>query len=503
MTRGNQTPGRGRQRRLGLRARLGRVLVLLCAGMLTLTGCDFSVYSLPLPGGADLGDDPFSVTVEFRDVLDLVPQSAVKVNDVTVGKVDKVDLVGYHAEVTLLLRDSVKLPDDAVAEIRQTSLLGEKFVSLAPPPDGSGSGRMLSDGDLIGLDHSGRNPEVEEVLGALSLLLNGGGVAQLKTISTELNKAMEGREGNVRSVLDRLDEFMGQLDTNKDSIVRALESVNRLAASLREQKDTIAVALDELPGAIASVNRQRDDLVKMLQALSELSSVGTQVIRASKASTIDSLEALAPTLTKLAEAGDDLPKSLQVFLTYPFVDAVVGRDPAQARNLHMGDYTNLSVQLDLDLRGQGPTVPGPPLPGDVCDLDPTDTLCNPGNVLTPVQECLRSGDLSSRACQRLTTEQLRRLRAACQEDKYADNPICRVVNPLPDLGALEDLLNGDLGGPGGGGDGGSDGDSGGCTLIVLCRAVAGVGRQQPDAAGAPAAYDTDLGALLVWGMVER
>ena len=54
--------------------------------MLTLTACDFSVYDLPLPGGADVGDDSYAVKVQFNDVLDLVPQSAVKVDDVTVGR---------------------------------------------------------------------------------------------------------------------------------------------------------------------------------------------------------------------------------------------------------------------------------------------------------------------------------------------------------------------------------------------------------------------------------
>jgi phospholipid/cholesterol/gamma-HCH transport system substrate-binding protein len=312
-----------------LRVRVARALVLVCVGALTLTGCDFSVYSLPLPGGADLGDHPYSVTVQFRDVLDLVPQSAVKVDDVTVGRVDKISLDGYTAEVKVLLKDSVKLPDNAVADIRQTSLLGEKFVSLSPPPGGASPNR-LSDGDIITLDRSGRNPEVEEVLGALSLLLNGGGVAQLKTISDELSKAMDGRESDVRSVLDQLDTFMKQLDTHKDEIVQAIESLNRLAISLNKQKGSIELALDELPRAVASINRQRDDLVRMLKALSRISSVGTRVIGQSKQATIDSLRALAPTLTKLSEAGDALPKSLQVFLTYPFVDAVVGKNPAQA-----------------------------------------------------------------------------------------------------------------------------------------------------------------------------
>ena len=69
-----------------------------------------------------------TVKVMFRDVLDLVPQSTVKVDDVTVGKVKKVDLKGYVAEVTLEIPGDVKLPDNARAEIRQTSLLGEKFV---------------------------------------------------------------------------------------------------------------------------------------------------------------------------------------------------------------------------------------------------------------------------------------------------------------------------------------------------------------------------------------
>ena len=37
------------------------------------------------------------MTAQFRDVLDLVPDSTVKVNDVTVGKITDVQLQGYTA----------------------------------------------------------------------------------------------------------------------------------------------------------------------------------------------------------------------------------------------------------------------------------------------------------------------------------------------------------------------------------------------------------------------
>jgi phospholipid/cholesterol/gamma-HCH transport system substrate-binding protein len=339
-----------------------RLAALAAASCLLLTGCDFSVYSLPLPGGADVGDNPYEITVEFRDVLDLVPQSAVKVDDVSVGRVEDVELDGYAAKVTLLLNRSVKLPGNAIAEIRQTSLLGEKFVSLSPPPNPSSD--TLGDGDTIGLDRSGRNTEVEEVLGALSLILNGGGVGQLKTITVELNKALDGHEDTARSVLSRLNETMGQLDGGKTKILDAIDRVNSLAVELNKHTGDLDLALKELPSAIQSLDGQRDDLVKMLRALANLSSVGTRVIQASKQGTIESLNSLAPVLSALAKSGDDLANSLQIVLTFPFMDAIVGKNPQQARDLHMGDYTNLNATLDLNLEtilgGQIPGLPGGP-----------------------------------------------------------------------------------------------------------------------------------------------
>lgn len=341
-----------------------------------VSGC--SVYDAPLPGGADPGKDPMEVTVKFRDVLDLVPQSNVKLDDVTIGKVSRIRLDGYTARVTIKIPKDIDLPDNVRADIRQTSLLGEKFISLSKPDQPRG---RLQSKDTIGLAQTGRNPEVEEVLGALSALLNGGGVAQLKTIAHELNIAFDGREGDVRSLIRELGSFMGQLDSNKGAIVTALENVNRLALELRRHDPTIKATLDKIPAALVSLDRQRDDLTRLLAALDRLSSVGVDVIQASKAGTISSLKSLSPILNELAKAGSDLPNSLQLFLTFPFPDATVGLNPQKARNLQMGDFVNLSARLNLDL-GNLPGLPG--LPTGVenlnallasCQDTPLDPLC--------------------------------------------------------------------------------------------------------------------------------
>lgn len=115
----------------------GRAAALWTAvGSVVLTGCEFNgLYDVGLPGGAADNGNAYRVNVEFRDVLDLVPQSAVKVNNVTVGSVEKVELVDWHALVRLRVDGTVKLPGNAMAELRQTSMLGEKYVALSAPAE--------------------------------------------------------------------------------------------------------------------------------------------------------------------------------------------------------------------------------------------------------------------------------------------------------------------------------------------------------------------------------
>ena len=230
-------------------------------------------------------------------------------------------------------------------------------------------------------------------------------MAQLKTITQELNLALEGREESARSVLRQLRIFMGQLDENKADIVAAIESLNRLAIAAEKQLPTIDAALDELPSALESIDRQRDDLVEMLASLDDLSSVAVDVIRRSKDATITSLQRLDPVLSQLAASGDNFTNAFHVFLTYPFADQVVGRDPQVARNLHMGDYTNLSITLDVDLSAMPTTLPTE-LPTEACiplsqlpqdgPLPDSSRLCQ--DALDAINDCLaglRRGDATA------------------------------------------------------------------------------------------------------------
>ena len=417
-----------RRRWIGLAA----VFAVLGSGL--TSGCEFEgAYDLPLPGSPVDADHSYEVTAEFADILNIVPRSPVMVDDVTVGEVVEVDRVGWHAQVTLRIRDDVVLPDNAIADIRQVSLLGEKYVALEPPSDGA-SDERLGEGDTLTLEATGRNPEVEEVLGALSFLLSGGGVAQLGTIVEEMNNVMGGRTERMRHLLGSLESVVGTLDAQKDDIISALESLNSLTATLNRERETIQGALDVAGPAIAVLGNQHDELVAMLRSLDRLGIVGTRVITASKDDLIASLRHLEPVVKRLREAGDKLAPGLNLLVSFPF--------PQEASEIVLGDYANTSIKADINLANFFSPGEGGQLP-DLPDVPGVPGL--PPDLLNKVLDCITSGNLGSKKCAKVLANLnlLAKLVEVCERPKYKSRPVCVALAALqageielPDLPGL-------------------------------------------------------------------
>jgi phospholipid/cholesterol/gamma-HCH transport system substrate-binding protein len=347
---------------------LRRMTALAAGCCLVLTGCsgEFKgVYDLPLPGGADVGDHPYHVTVQFADVLDLVPQAAVKVGDVPVGRVQTIRLGadGWTAEAVVEVNGDVVLPADAVARLRQSSLLGEKFVELSAP-DGTAPQQTarLADQAVIPVSRTNRNPEFEEVFGALSLLLNGGGIGQLQTINRELSKVMTGNETQIRSFLSGVNTLATDLDAHRQDITAALEGVNQLATTLADRDAQVSGALTDLTPGLRTLTDQRTQLVAMLQSLDDLSGVATDVIHRSKDDLVADLTALAPILHRLADAGAALPKSLEILPSFPYTDAVLPAIKGDYLNVYASVIPAPGVPLPPPGEGVPPGLPTLPLP---------------------------------------------------------------------------------------------------------------------------------------------
>jgi phospholipid/cholesterol/gamma-HCH transport system substrate-binding protein len=314
-------------------------ILLLLAGT---TGCQWrGLNSLPLPGTAGGGPGSFTIQAQLPNVTNLQPNSRVRVGDVTVGNVTKVEMQGWHALLTMTLDSDVELPANATVKIGQTSLFGSLHIELAPPVDEPPNGK-LHDGSLIPLSAASTYPSTEQTLAAISMVLNGGGVGQIQDITEALSTAFDGRADDLRSLINQLDEYVGHLDDQKNDILAAAESLNNLVGQIAAQKPVVDKALETIPDALKVLSDQRQTIADAVQKLGQFSALAADSITQTKDALVQELRDIAPVLKSLADAGPALTRALDVLPTYPFPKSTLTK-------WNRGDYANLTAVIDLTL----------------------------------------------------------------------------------------------------------------------------------------------------------
>ena len=308
-----------------------------------LTACSgwTGLNSLPLPGTEGHGPDAFTIQVQMPDVDNIEQNSRVRVGDVTVGNVTKIERQDWHALVTMNLNGNVDLPANARATIGQTSLLGSLHIELAPPVDVEPEGR-LQQGSLIPLSSSGAYPTTEQTLAAVSLLLNGGGVGRIQDITTAFATAFDGREADLRSLIEQLDLFIAYNNDQKEDIIAATESLNSLVGQFADQKPVVDQALETIPDALDVLKEQRTALADALTKFGQFSALTADTVNQTKESLVQELRDLGPVLKSLADAGPSMTRALSFYPTFPWPKETLD-------NWMRGDYGNLSLVFDLTL----------------------------------------------------------------------------------------------------------------------------------------------------------
>lgn len=325
-----------------LRWRVGAVMLAVFA----LSGCgllrDFQgANTFSLPGTEGGGRGSFVVRAEMPDVQNLQRNSRVRVNDVTIGSVTDIELVGWHALVTMRLNDGTDLPANATAKLGQTSLLGSVHVELAPPTDVPPEAK-LKDGSLIPLSSSATYPSTEKTLSAVSLLLNGGGLGQIQDITAALSTAFSGREQDLRQLIEQLDKFVGYLDDQKDDLIAATDSFNKLVKQFADQKPVVDRALQTIPRALTVLKDERQNLADAVDHVGKFGALAADSVNQTKENLVKELNEIGPVLQSLADAGPSLTHSLDYFASFPWPKSTLSK-------WIRGDYANLSGVIDLTL----------------------------------------------------------------------------------------------------------------------------------------------------------
>jgi phospholipid/cholesterol/gamma-HCH transport system substrate-binding protein len=330
----------------------------------SLSGCGWrGLNTVRLPDTEGGGSGAFEMQAQMPDVSNLQPNTAVEVNNVAVGTVTKIERQGWHALVTMRMNGDVDMPANSTITLAQTSLLATLHLELDAPPSGVAARGKLVAGSVIPLESAGAYPDTEQTLSMLSMVLNGGGIGEVQDITQAFSTAFSGRSQDLRGLVEQLDRLTFYLDDQKDDIIAAADSLNRLVAKFSAQDPVLDKALQTIPNALQVLSDQRDNLTEAVDQFGKLSALAADSVDRTKSSVAQEVKATGQVLESLANAGPALTRSLDVLSTYPWIKSTLG-------NWFRGDYANLTAVFDLTLaRLDTGLLTGTRWEGDLTELE--------------------------------------------------------------------------------------------------------------------------------------
>ncbi|MBI2518655.1 MAG: MCE family protein [Opitutae bacterium] len=194
-----------------------------------------------LNGGQVFRKRGYTVVAPFANLKGLKTGDEVQMAGVKIGSVATTRLAHGHVEAVLNIEPDVRVPNDAIASVETSSLLGSQHLAVSFGQ----SAVMLKDGDIIQTKNTVDMNEVIAQLGSLG--------AKLEGVADNIGKALGGENGS-GSLFNKLDKLVTD---NGPKLTDTISNLQDITAKIKNGDGTFGKLVndpklhDEL---LASVN---------------------------------------------------------------------------------------------------------------------------------------------------------------------------------------------------------------------------------------------------------
>ncbi|NNH75078.1 MCE family protein [Nocardia uniformis] len=282
---------------------------LTAAALTGASSCAVTVNSMPMPKPG-IGGPGYTIHATFHDALNLPDRAHVKIGGSDIGVVTDIKTTNFIADVEMLIRDDIQLPEGTSVELRQGTPLGDMFVAITLP-SAQEAGEPLREGDTIGTDRTSAGASVEQLMMSISMLLNGGGINQAARITSEMDSMFAGRAPQLQHLITEMTSVISAMNQRTADIDATLTGLNVLAGELARRKAELAVAADTFPALIGLVNENNQQIVDLLtKVATTMSALGdfSTTTGDDFVGLFDSIQALMSGFTQM---GDNLTGTLE------------------------------------------------------------------------------------------------------------------------------------------------------------------------------------------------
>lgn len=200
-------------------------------GLFTLLGIALAWITFEaLSGGQIFKPKGYTLVAPFSNLKGLKSGDDVLMAGVKIGSVGETRLGQQRVEAVLTIDPTVKIPDDAVASVETSSLLGSQHlaVSFGQSPN------FLADGAEIRTRNTVDMNEVISQLGSLG--------AKLESVADGVSKALGGGDSGSASLFTKLDTLVTE---NGPKLTETVANLQEISAKLKSGEGTMGRLIND------------------------------------------------------------------------------------------------------------------------------------------------------------------------------------------------------------------------------------------------------------------
>ncbi len=259
-----------------------------------------SYMTIKVSGREWLGGEGYTVYVRFSNVAGLAKKTKVKVAGVDAGVIDDMVLEGSKVKLRLKIYPEIRLYRDAVASIKASGLLGDKYLAIKP----GSAAEELGEGDTI---TEVREPvDIDDLISRIVNISEGfqtltGNINDIFG-SEETKRALKATAANLAEITENLNTV---IDANNKRLKETLDGINSLTASIslmiEDNRSGVAETVSNLREVSSTLRTDTPALVRDLKNASEELRALLEENRPRVASLLEKTDKTMASVQKVAE----------------------------------------------------------------------------------------------------------------------------------------------------------------------------------------------------------
>ncbi|MFJ8912534.1 MCE family protein [Amycolatopsis sp. NPDC102389] len=263
------------------------VITVVATGILAITIANSGV-------GTTVG-----YTARFTDATSVNPGDEVRMSGVRIGQVDSVGVVERRlADVRFSIENKRRLTAGATITIRYRNLVGQRYLSVDPGPDGPA---VLDEGALIPPERTHPALDLTALFNGFKPLFQALSPSDVNQLSFEIVQVLQGEGSTIDSLIEHTSSLTNTLAGKDQVIGQVIGNLNTVLDTLNSQGDQFDKLVDVTAQLVSGLAGDAKPIGQAIGGLGELTTATADLLQDGRAPLKDSINTLGDLSKNLAD----------------------------------------------------------------------------------------------------------------------------------------------------------------------------------------------------------